>query len=312
MKIVHLSDLHVCARNKQLNIGKARFLIEKAMEIGADHIIITGDLVDNPEPRAFRILRNMFEEYGLLSPDKMSVTIGNHEIFGGVHLAEDIIHFPSKCRNTDYAKRVRDFRFHFRELFRQNETIDLNDTFPYLKRLNDLAIIGLNSIAPYHGWRNPFASNGRISDADFRKLELLLAKAKKFSRNILVLMHHHNSRKMITPRENPENIWEKIEKTTLKFHGFRRLAKLLRAYDVRMVLHGHVHESAGYHRGGIEFLNAAGSANSTVRREFALNVLEVTGEKITTEILRIPVRKNIYRHIRLSNEPQFQTREIFA
>ena len=81
MKIAHISDLHL------------NTIYSYSLENKADHLVITGDLTDNASEKDFEILRNLFRKNGLLNSERLSLVIGNHDIFGGLQSAEEIFFF---------------------------------------------------------------------------------------------------------------------------------------------------------------------------------------------------------------------------
>ena len=96
MKIAHISDLHFSTFFKDSNLKSIKYLIKYILQTKADHIVITGDLTDNACSKDFEILRSLFRSYDILRGDRLSVVIGNHDIFGGLQTPEDILSFPGK------------------------------------------------------------------------------------------------------------------------------------------------------------------------------------------------------------------------
>src|SRR5262245_48285764 len=191
MKIANISDIHLDKKFKLGNYKKTLKLLEYIADTGFDHIVITGDITENSEPSALELARNMLKKYGLLDSQKTSIVIGNHDIFGGVHLAEDVINFPTKCRNTDYDKKVIEFSKYFHEAF-ENTIQPLKDNpFPFIKEFDDFVLIGLNSIAKYSVLKNPFASNGEISAEQLNAVEGCLKENSYQGKHKIILAHHH-------------------------------------------------------------------------------------------------------------------------
>ena len=159
MRIAHISDLHFSFKYKRNNILKTEELIRRSVELGSDHLIITGDISDNSEERDFELLAKILETNGLLSSDKASIVIGNHDIYGGVQTAADIINFPSRCLSTDYNEKIKMFFEYFGELFRNASFLIEDSPFPFVKKIGHFLILGMNSIDEYSRIKNPFASS---------------------------------------------------------------------------------------------------------------------------------------------------------
>ena len=115
MKIAHLSDVHICQKSRPKNLERTKLLLDYALQQGVDHIVITGDIVHLGEVEDYIALRNLFQEFGLLDPFKLTLVIGNHDVFGGVYLAEDILSFPEKCESINYDAKLLEFKNHFFE-----------------------------------------------------------------------------------------------------------------------------------------------------------------------------------------------------
>ena len=169
MKIAHISDLHFTTFFKKNNLDKIEHLLKYASEYKFDHLVISGDLTHNADREDFEILRNLFKDYGLLNSERLSLVIGNHDIFGGLQTAEDVFLFPEKCILVDYDKKVTEFGDYFSEAFQHCSEIYEGKYFPFVKRFKDILITGLNSIEKYSKLNNPFASNGKI----YEKLKIV-------------------------------------------------------------------------------------------------------------------------------------------
>ena len=91
-------------------------------------------------------------KYGFINGDRLSIILGNHDIFGGVQKAEDIFTFPEKCNAVNYNKRVNNFLSYFPEAFSNCHYLSSKNYFPFAKKINNTLIIGLNSIARYQNF----------------------------------------------------------------------------------------------------------------------------------------------------------------
>lgn len=276
MRIAHISDLHICSSHKRSNIRNTKLLLDYISKNNFDHVIITGDITDNANQKDFEIIRNLLATYGLLENDKLSLVIGNHDIFGGIQKAEDILKFPSKCRQTDYKEKIKQFRKYFIEAFWDAFHPNKDEIFPFAKDLGDILIIGVNSIDQYSKLRNPFASNGKLSKKEIEGLKKILSTEEYKLKIKILIIHHHFYKELIYKTNTNPTFLERIEKQTMKMKGKKRLIKLLIENDIKLVLHGHLHESCEYIKGGIPFLNAGATIDGSNQNCIYLNEIEIT------------------------------------
>jgi 3',5'-cyclic AMP phosphodiesterase CpdA len=281
MKIAHLSDLHLDAKNKQENLYNFQKLLEHISRSSYDHVIITGDITENAEDSAFELARGLFKVYGLLDHRKLTVTIGNHDIFGGVHLAEDVLNFPAKCRAVDFDEKVKKFCKYFGETFESTLRPADDRFFPFIKVLDDVVLAGLNSIAEYSALKNPFASNGKISSAQTDEMTALLEKARTAGQKTLIVTHHHFCRDSLDVTSSSGSIWQAIEKQTMKLRNKKRIIKRLKKTGAEYVLHGHLHETASYTRKELNFLNAGGTLLGNKPGVLKFNEIEISKGEIS-------------------------------
>jgi 3',5'-cyclic AMP phosphodiesterase CpdA len=290
LKIAHLSDPHVNLKFHPTHHLRLRnVLIHAIEEEKVDHIVITGDLTSNADQRDLLACRKLFKELDLLHPERLSLVVGNHDIYGGPHLAEDLLAFPGRCRSRDYDLHLKIFYEYFAETFRGTH----GGVMPYAKILGPVALLGLNSIARAGAIKNPVGSNGRISVEDMKKLRELLALQEVLdAEHRIVLMHHHLFR-----RHDPENnhtypgarrmVW-RIEDETLRFRGKREFIELLKEGDVETVLHGHLHYTSEGDTKGIRCINGGGAVYPmNPEAGLSYNLLKVENQDISVEIVRV-------------------------
>jgi 3',5'-cyclic AMP phosphodiesterase CpdA len=288
MKIAHISDLHLCGKFKRENIAKTKKLIKYALDRGADHFVFTGDISDNAQQNDFLILRKILQTYKLLSADKSTVIIGNHDIFGGVQTAQDILKFTDKCANTNFQEKVKKFYEYFEELFDNVFFADDENPFPFAKEIGNIILIGLNSIEKYSKLKNTFASNGYVSKHQRENLQKIF-DANRFADKIKIIMvHHHFSKNDDEAKSSEKTLWNRIENYTMKLRRKKKLIKQFVKNDVKLVLHGHSHEFKEYCRKGIKFINAGASVDNQIEDESGLYLIDIDGKNIRTnlELLR--------------------------
>lgn len=291
MKIIHISDLHLCNSFKRTNISRVKSLLRHVSELGAAHLVITGDISDNADSKDFRILKKILQAYNLYSSEKTTIIPGNHDIFGGVQKAEDIPNFPSKCKNVNYNEKVNIFFENFKELYENTYFPDSGSPFPFAKPLDGVVLLGMNTVDKYSKFKNPLASNGKVHRKQFDSLvEILTAKSFGNYRKI-VLSHHHFYKNCHEVKSSESAIWNKIEKYTMKLRGKRRLLNAFSSAGVELVLHGHSHDMKEYNRRGITFLNAGSSIESIASGKGQMMIINITGEGMSTKIYTLPDKK---------------------
>jgi 3',5'-cyclic AMP phosphodiesterase CpdA len=283
MKIFHISDLHLDIKYKRSNYIKTRSLFEQITAEGFDHLIISGDISENADASSLGLGRNLLEKFGLLDRSKTTLIIGNHDIFGGVYFAEDVINFPSKCIATDYHRKVEQFEYYFRETFQNIIAAKKNTFFPFVKEFDDFVLIGLNSIAKYSLMRNPMASNGTISKEQISSAAKIIKHSSFNNKRRIVISHHHFSKHKIHAVRNTYALWRMIESQSIKLRKKKSIIKQLKALDVEMVLHGHKHCTQQYERKGIRFINAGSSVLGHRANEINIVEINVTPGGITSK-----------------------------
>jgi 3',5'-cyclic AMP phosphodiesterase CpdA len=287
MKIAHISDIHLTSFLKKNNLEKTKQLLNYTIKQKFDHMIISGDLTHNAGHEDFETLRELFRKLDLLHSERLTLVIGNHDIFGGPETAEDIFTFPEKCKSVDYDLKVKEFGDYYFEAFEDCIYKEKDNYFPFAKSLGDNLIIGMNSIAKYSKLKNPFASNGEVSLDEFNKLIGILNKhGNNYARRLLII-HHHFNKINFEKNTTYKNFWDSIEKQTMKLRKKKRLFQLFRTHNIDIVLHGHLHESMEYFRKGTRFLNSGGSLIGPVKDELAVNFINIKHSGITVEIHKI-------------------------
>lgn len=262
MRIVHISDLHVSRNFKRNNIKKFKVLLKHALKLEFDHLVITGDLSDGAHEIDFQLIRKILKNNDLLDSSRTSIVIGNHDIFGGVQTAADVLEFPKKCKSVDYEVKVSNFISYFEELFTDCHFVSPQKFFPYYKNVGELGIVGINSIAHYSKIGNPLASTGKVYSEQLNDLSKLILNKNIKNQPRLALVHHHFYKKSMDATSPQSSVWKKIESYTLRLRNKKKIINTFKDNGIRLVLHGHSHEVKEYSRKGLHFLNAGGSIES--------------------------------------------------
>lgn len=287
MKVAHLSDIHFTTFFRNFDLYKLENLLQYCNAKRIDHLIITGDLVENPDEYDFELLRKILKQNGFLSSDRLSLVIGNHDIFGGVVTVEDLFNFTDHCEAINYKLRVKEFYDYFEESFNYCDYISPINIFPYAKIIDDVLIVGLNSVAEYSKTKNIFASNGEISSAQLNEMTGIFNMYSK-CKTKLALIHHHFQETKQLQESRFGSVWQMIEKQTMKLRTKKKLFDLFNKFDVDLVLHGHYHEMSEYFPKGIRFLNAGGSFKNELKEQNQVNFLDTSFPILKIEIGKIP------------------------
>lgn len=284
MKLIHLSDLHLNLRIGELNTRKTEHLLEKAFEIGFDHLVITGDITHYADRESFILFRDILNNYNLLNSNLTSIVIGNHDIYGGIYSVKDLLEFPENCKLTDYEKKVNEFIEYYNELFVDCFFPSNYSMFPYAKIFSNYVLIGLNTNARYSLLRNPFASNGKLAKTEYNHLLEIFNHPLIKEKQKIILAHHHFYKNNFDTKSSTNNLWNKIEGYTLKLKGKKKLIKTFKKYNVSLVLHGHSHENKFYSRMGVNFLNAGGSVDNDSENSYLTTINFTEDNSFITEI----------------------------
>ncbi|MDP4200465.1 MAG: metallophosphoesterase [Bacteroidota bacterium] len=279
MRIAHLSDPHINLKYHPQHLPRLRRTLEDALRRGAEHIVITGDLTSNADARDLRTTRRLFEMLGIMRSSKLTIVPGNHDIYGGPQLADDVLAFPERCRICDTRERLAIFQEHFSELFADTITVG-GLAYPFVKRLKHVAFMALNTVAEHSVIGNPFGSNGEIVKGHRQSIDHLgNFHAWRTARYRIVLMHHHlfRHRDLVRMgRQASSGLASTIELQTLKLHRKRRALGMFERIGANLLLHGHVHFTGQYDRNGLICLNSAGAVSPTNREDgFAYHLIDL-------------------------------------
>jgi 3',5'-cyclic AMP phosphodiesterase CpdA len=132
----------------------------------ADHIAVTGDLVNIALPGEFPPARAWLETLG--SPTRVTLVPGNHDAYVGRAAHHRQAHWADYMRGDDASSTAHDV------------------AFPFLRKRGPVALIGVSSAVP----TLPFLATGRIGSWQLDRLGQLLdaCRAEKLFR--VVMVHH--------------------------------------------------------------------------------------------------------------------------
>jgi 3',5'-cyclic AMP phosphodiesterase CpdA len=179
--LAHLSDLHLASRPRAaelvgkrglgfINWLRKRRYIHRADVLdaithdaklyGADHIAVTGDLVNLSLPDEYRRARAWLDRLG--PPREVTVIPGNHDSYVGSAASSPAKYWGDYMRGDDGPP----------------------DLFPFLRRRGEVALIALSSAVP----TGPFMATGTLGAQQLNRLAALLDRTAGAFR--IVLIHH--------------------------------------------------------------------------------------------------------------------------
>ena len=287
MKIAHLSDLHVDAARAEKHLDDVHRLLTEALEAGADHIVITGDLSHTGRAEDLWLLRDVFLAYDLLDPAKLSVVVGNHDVYGFASSPAEALAFPKRCAATDLDTTVAGFYRTFEETLEGAHFPLHHDPSVYAKQVGPALIVGVNSVGRYSPVANPLGSKGAIDEERRVALRETLSSYLHRGRLKIVAMHHHLGRCAWSDTTRNRSAIHKLERHAGRLREKRQIVRLFREHDVKLVLHGHLHESCFYQRYGQACMNGGGTLDRTNRRHMRFNLIEIDGEEFNLRVVEV-------------------------
>jgi 3',5'-cyclic AMP phosphodiesterase CpdA len=168
-----------------------------------DHIAVTGDLANLGLPGEYAGALGWLQALG--PPDRVSVVPGNHDIYSG-RLG------GASCLET-WAPYMR----------ASDAGATSPATFPYLRRLGRIALVGFNSSMP----TPPFVAAGRLGETQIARASEMLAELGAAGLVRVVLIHHPPLPGQAPPRR--------------ALADAAAFADALARAGAELVLHGHNH-----------------------------------------------------------------------
>lgn len=184
-------------------------LISDLKSIGADHIAVTGDLVNIALPAEYIAAGKWLEALG--PPHGVSVVPGNHDIYVDLRGEPGVERWASYMRGDGYSSEGPEA--HAPSLA----------GFPYMRRRGAVALIGVNSAKP----TPPFVAAGRVANYELERLETMLRQVGTEGLFRCVMIHHPPLPGQVPARRALKNA--------------DALADVFSRAGVELVLHGHNH-----------------------------------------------------------------------
>jgi 3',5'-cyclic AMP phosphodiesterase CpdA len=232
-KLAHISDIHLGPlprlsfrelfskritgfvnwhrnRRKHLFGGTLDLLLEDIRAHNADHLAVTGDLVNLASGLEIRSAAGWLRDLG--DPEETSIVPGNHDAY-----------VPGA-----YEKSMRAWYDYVRGDLAPAEWQEDKHIFPYLRVRGKVAIIGCSTAVA----TPPFAASGFFGQRQAREAVNMLRAAGEAGLFRVVMIHH-------PPIRGATSFHKRMI-------GIRRFAAVVSSGGAELVLHGHTHLNTLY------------------------------------------------------------------
>lgn len=175
-----------------------------------DHTVLTGDLTNLSLPEEFEAVKAWLEAFD--TSDKLSVIPGNHDAYVSISHERGLGKWQPYMQSCHQGQEIRD-----------KLDIAADTSFPYLRLVDKVAIIGLSSAVPMP----PLIAAGKLGNKQLQALREILEYCNRQGLFRLILIHHPPL----------------IEKHHY-FHGLRDVNsfhEVMKNKGAELVLHGHNH-----------------------------------------------------------------------
>lgn len=258
-KIAHISDIHI-KNAKHVHFDTFNKILKDIKERKIDHILLTGDIVDYGTAEEFDLVKNTFDKYGYYDKDKLTIIPGNHDIYGGPSDKMPGYMFIQYCRKLNFSKTVNNLAKRFSDITGSKE-------FPYLKIINNFAVIGINSIYEWNLHENSNGTNGYLKNSILKKLVNIFKSEELKDKIKIVMIHHHFNEPMFRKNFIEQRMWLEAEEDRMKFYNKQELMRIFTKYKVNFVLHGHTHISESYNINGVTYVNSSGCVHPLTKEQ---------------------------------------------
>ena len=251
-RIAHLSDLHLTDVNRDFECCLA--LVEDATARGAEHLVISGDLVECGQMKVLKAFVGALRSRGWAGSNRLTIVPGNHDIFPLSKRVPPVLRRPTSIYR-DFAAITRGSRTGsgFRSLLR-------GGIYPFGKILNDqVVLVGLDTTR--NGEYNPKNwAGGELSEEQMSATEEFFELWRHVPHRVIVMHHHPWRESFFVPPI--EGILGRVEQNFVKPTPEEAFA-WIKSSNATLVLCGHVHQKDGIEKrsfGKGRFILRAGTA----------------------------------------------------
>lgn len=211
MKLAHLSDLHLGVDGD--DHARTAWLLEDALNRGAEHVVLAGDLLDHGNFEDLTALRSTLRRLHLWDPSRLTIVPGNHDIIGArlheVSAALEELREASGRSAVDLAlaagrlvvagakelptvvgDSARKRKARHRAFLQASRTLRAGTqrgrhrTFAHRKCLDGFDLVSVDTTNP------EFFMRGEVGKAQLQDLAELVGKSVRGGRLPIVVAHH--------------------------------------------------------------------------------------------------------------------------
>ena len=194
-------------RAKKHTKEATRCALETLKREGCDHLVVTGDISNLALPAEFASVKAEMDKF--FDDDHKTIVPGNHDYY------------------THESLKARRFEQMIYTSSPGNLDVGIEATWPFVRTIQNVAIIGLNSALP----RPWFVAGGILGQKQLDDLEKVLNHPEVASRFKIIALHHNLFQVVTTPGECLRNLRERKE-----------LLDIAQKYGVQLMIHGHDHD----------------------------------------------------------------------
>jgi 3',5'-cyclic AMP phosphodiesterase CpdA len=186
-------------------------IVADMLAMKPDHIVVTGDLANIGLPLELERAREWLA--GLGPPERVTVIPGNHDIYARVGRDSGVARWKDyMVSNAQGAAFV-------------SAHAAAEPCFPFVRRLGDIALIGVNSAVP----TPPLLATGIVGGEQLERLGAILDRLREADLMRIVLIHH-------PPLPGQAS-------RTRGLVDAEAMAETLARHGAELVLHGHNHRN---------------------------------------------------------------------
>ena len=262
IKLAHFSDLHLSGKRDSRGLGRLEVLLSAIIDAGCSHVVITGDMFNSTDPGDWRAVKEVLQNMGLYSWDKVTLIPGNHDL---INLEEEmrvynVLSPGPGARKKRLRKKTDEFCSVFKELITGDETVA---GFPYIKVLEyggvTVSLVMANTVFPWNNVDNPLGARGYVTRGELEALfDPSVDDALRDS--FVIGVFHHAYRIYGT-----NVLLDQAFDWTMELKNREELLLTMQHLNAQVLLHGHFHRFQSYKAGSVRVVNG-GSFSYNPRR----------------------------------------------